>query len=303
MRTHSLRHGQETTRRSATHLGWERHRMTLAGTGLETSQFLHSACQASPITIATIPCQLFLSTCMIFQKEPLCVVGTLHLAHKANATLTKILLQKNNIGDGRAVALAAAVKALFVTTFFFGSSAQSVLLFWICSSVAPMTPSRSFEVWGNRAFVSRKNSCFAACAVNISLMWSASCEIGGQCVVLLWCFLKRLCNVSGPEILLRENGSHSQCVCAHTVFVRVDNISIKPSKVYAQNWHDGTIRTRVFVGWRFVAIVFFCCQIEHVVSQRGRFGEIVGNMKEPGQGTSSEDLDTSFLHASRQMAG
>ena len=50
-------------------------------------------------------------------------------------------------------------------------------------------------------------------------------------------------------------------------------------------------------------LYFFCCQIEHVVSQRGRFGEIVGNMKEPGQGTSSEDLDTSFLHASRQMAG
>ena len=140
---------------------------------------------------------------------------------------------------------------------FLGLSAQSVLSFWICSSVAPMTPSRSFEVWGNRAFVSRKNSCFAACAVNISLMWSASCEIGGQCVVLLWCFLKRLCNVSGPEILLRENGSLSQCVCAHTVFVRVDNISIKPSKVCAQNWHDGTIRTRVFVGWRFVAMVFF----------------------------------------------
>ena len=55
---------------------------------------------------------------MIFQKEPLCVLGTLHLAHKANATLTKMLLKNNNIGDRGAVALAAAVKALFVTMFF-----------------------------------------------------------------------------------------------------------------------------------------------------------------------------------------
>ena len=47
----------------------------------------------------------------------------------------------------------------------------------------------------------------------------------------------------------------------------------------------------------------FCSDIEHVVSQLGRFGEIVGNVKEPEQGTSSEDLDTSFLHAARQMAG
>ena len=47
----------------------------------------------------------------------------------------------------------------------------------------------------------------------------------------------------------------------------------------------------------------FCREIEHVVSQRGRFGEILGNMKESGQGTSSEDLDTNFLHAARQMAG
>ena len=225
------------------------------------------------------------------------------MAHQANSALTKMSLQNNNIGDRGAVALAAAVKALFVAMLFFGVIFRTVLSFWICSSVAPMTPSRSFEVWKNRAFVPRKNSCFAACAVNISLMRSASCEIGGQCVVLLWCFLKRLCNVSGPEILLRENGSLSQCVYAVSAFVRVHNISINPSKVCAQNWHDGTIRTRVFVGWRFVAIVFFCCQIEHVVSQRGRFGEIVGNMKEPGQGTSSEDLDTSFLRASLQMAG
>ena len=129
---------------------------------------------------------------MIFQKDPLCVLGTLHLAHKANATLTKMMLENNNIGDRGAVALAAAVMALLVTMFFWDCPDSLFFLLWICSSVAPMTPSRSFELWGNRAFVSRKNSCFAACAVNISLMRSASCEIGGQCVILLWCLLKQL---------------------------------------------------------------------------------------------------------------
>ena len=52
----------------------------------------------------------------------------MHLAHKANSALTKMSLQNNNIGDRGAVALAAAVKALFVTMFFLGLSAQSVLL-------------------------------------------------------------------------------------------------------------------------------------------------------------------------------
>ena len=65
---------------------------------------------------------------MIFQKDPLCVLGTLHLAHKANATLTKMMLENNNIGDRGAVALAAAVMALLVTMFFLGLSGQSVLL-------------------------------------------------------------------------------------------------------------------------------------------------------------------------------
>ena len=103
---------------------------------------------------------------------------------------------------------------------------------------------------------------------------------------------------------MRENGSLSQCVYAMSVCVRVDIISVNPSKVCAQNWHDETIRTRVLVGRVFRGHGDFCSEIEHVVSsQRGRFGEVVGNMKEPGQGTSSEDLDTSFLHAARQMAG
>ena len=59
----------------------------------------------------------------------------------------------------------------------------------------------------------------------------------------------------------------------------------------------------MFVGRIFRGHGDFCSEIEHVVSQLGRFGEMVGNVKEPGQGTTTEDLDTSFLHAARQMAG
>ena len=47
--------------------------------------------------------------------------------HKANATLTHVQLEKNNIGDRGAVQLADAVKALLVTVPFV-SSTQSVLL-------------------------------------------------------------------------------------------------------------------------------------------------------------------------------
>ena len=40
----------------------------------------------------------------------------------------------------------------------------------------------------------------------------------------------------------------SPCVHAATAFVQVDNISVNPSFVLAQNWQDETIQTRVLVG-------------------------------------------------------
>ena len=85
-------------------------------TGGKTSQVLHQVCLASPATMAMTPCSLFLTACMVqlFSKR-----ATLRVGHppfgckdrKANATITKMWLQKNNIGDCGAVALAAAVKA------------------------------------------------------------------------------------------------------------------------------------------------------------------------------------------------
>ena len=48
-----------------------------------------------------------------------------------------------------------------------------------------------------------------------------------------------------------NDGSPSPCVHAATGVVQVDNISVNPSFVRAQNWHDETVQTRVLVGRRF----------------------------------------------------
>ena len=57
-----------------------------------------------------------------------------------------------------------------------------------------------------------------------------------------------------------NDGSPSPCVHAATAFVQVDNISVNPSFVLAQNWHDETIQTRVLVGRRFcVHGIFLPC--------------------------------------------
>ena len=117
-------------------------------------------------------------------------------------------------------------------------------------------------------------------------------------------FSEAACVISADQRYFSAKTDHFHNAFVQTLyFLRVDNISINPSDVCAQNWHDETIRTRVLVGRIFRGHGDFCREIEHVVSQRGRFGEILGNMKESGQGTSSEDLDTNFLHAARQMAG
>ena len=66
-----------------------------------------------------------------------------------------------------------------------------------------------------------------------------------------------------------NDGSPSPCVHAATAFVQVDNISVNPSFVLAQNWHDETIQTRVLVGRRFCGHGNFCRGREHDVSQCG----------------------------------
>ena len=75
---HSLRQGQETTRRSATHLGWERHGITLAGTCPETSEVVHQVCLASSAAMAAIPCSSSVSeraTLRIGHSQGQCNVG------------------------------------------------------------------------------------------------------------------------------------------------------------------------------------------------------------------------------------
>ena len=242
---------------------------------------------------------------MIFQRDPLCVLGTLHLAHKANATLTKMLLQKNNIGDCGAVALAAAVKALFVTMFFWkGLSAMSVLSFWICSSVTPMTPSRSFEVWKKTCLRATKEFMFCcvcgqhfAHAERFLRNWRSMC-----CIAVV--FSEAACLMSADQRYFSAKTDHFHNAFVHTLYLYewTTSGSTRLKCVHKTGLTKQSEHVCLLEGY-FAAMVTFAVRFEHVVSQRGRFGDVVGNMKEPGQGTSSEDLDTSFLHAARQMAG
>ena len=58
------------------------------------------------------------------------MLGTLGCnKNKANATITKVDLRDNKIGDRGAVALAGAFQALLATVFFV-SSRQSVVAVW-----------------------------------------------------------------------------------------------------------------------------------------------------------------------------
>ena len=70
-----------------------------------------------------------------------------------------------------------------------------------------------------------------------------------------------------------NDGSSSPCVHAATAFVQLDIISVNPSYVLAQNWHNETIQTRVLVGRRFCSHGNFCRGREYDVRQCGGFGE------------------------------
>ena len=100
-----------------------------------------------------------------------------------------------------------------------------------------------------------------------------------------------------------NNGSLSPYVHAATAVVQADNISVNPSFVLAQNWHDEAIQTSVLVGRRFCGHGRFCFGRDPDASQCGCSGEMVGNMKELGQGTSSEGLDIGSPYTARHMAG
>ena len=212
-------------------------------------------------------------------------------------------LQNDNIGDRGAVALAAAVKALFVTTFFVIVRTVCSLgldLFISCTDDSvPLVcgvGKPCFRVTKELMFCCMCGQHFAH-AERFLRNWRSMC-----CIAVV--FSEAACLMSADQRYFSAKTDQIHNAFMHTLyFLRVDNIRINPSKVCAQNWHDGAIRKRVLVGRVFRGHGDFCSEIEHVVSQRGRFGEVVGNMKEPGQGTSSEDLDTSFLHAARQMAG
>ena len=116
--------------------------------------------------------------------------------------------------------MADAVKVLLVTMFFLGSSAQSVLLVWICKTVAVVKFSRSCELPENRAFVSRQNACFVACAV-MSLMRDVACAVEYQFVYFLLCFLEQLVCVMSAELRYScvNNLSLSWCVHAMSALV------------------------------------------------------------------------------------
>ena len=116
---HSLRQGQETTRRSATHLGWERHGITLAGTCPETSEVVHQVCLASSAAMAAIPCSSSVSeraTLRIGHSQGQCNVegrfGSKTTRSKTVELLHWLLLSRR-----------------FLEPFFWGSSAHS-LFFW-----------------------------------------------------------------------------------------------------------------------------------------------------------------------------
>ena len=69
-----------------------------------------------------------------------------------------------------------------------------------------------------------------------------------------------------------------------------------------KKWHNETIQKRVLVGRRFCGHGRFCFGRDPDASQCGCFGEMVGNMKELGQGTSSEGLDIGSPYTARHMA-
>ena len=82
----------------------------------KTSQVLHQVCLASPPTMAMTPCSLFLTACIVqfLSKRATLRVGHSPLGckdHKANVTITTVVLGNNQIEDRGAVALAAADQA------------------------------------------------------------------------------------------------------------------------------------------------------------------------------------------------
>ena len=166
-------------------------------------------------------------------------------------------VQNDNIGDRGAVALAAAVKALFVTTFFVIVRTVCSLgldLFISCTDDSvPLVcgvGKPCFRVTKELMFCCMCGQHFAH-AERFLRNWRSMC-----CIAVV--FSEAACLMSADQRYFSAKTDQIHNAFMHTLyFLRVDNIRINPSKVCAQNWHDGAIRTRVFVGWRFVAIVFF----------------------------------------------
>ena len=169
-------------------------------------RFLHQDITGSgssvPGPMATTPCSLFLSACacFFFFERPTLRVGHSALGcnnRKANATITRVYLYENKIGDRGAVALAGAIQALLATVF--SCRPHSLILRFGLDNVLPVTLSRSYDVLENRALGTLKKcklcSVRAERARNLlsSTLKHAGvlCTAGGQCFRLLLCQVKQ----------------------------------------------------------------------------------------------------------------